>query len=265
MFVRRRSRSSFFLRVDRSPANLVDLFAGQAVFLIGNGPTFAHVDHTLLQKPGIVTMTMNNGAHLFRSDLWISQDQPHKFMPSIWTDPKITKFTWYPLRRRHLRDLESGRHSQTKVAECPNVFYHRRASRLSPETWASEGVVQWGRKRNGKTRRSTLLAAFHILFKLGFRKIYLLGMDFHMSPSNPYFFPQTYKQKAIDHNNALFVAIREMLQELRPVFEAHAVEVYNCTTESDLEVFPKMDLAEAVSRHAVSLDDSTGGMYRRRL
>ena len=264
-FSGRRSRSRFFYRADGTPVDLVDLFAGQAVFLIGNGPSFANVDHSLLQKPGIVTMTINNGGHLFRSDLWIAEDAPHKFMPSIWTDPRITKFTAYRLRRRHLRDLESGGHCKMRVADCPNVIYHRRGARLDPKTWATEKVCQWGRRRGKKRRCATLMAAFHILFKLGFRRVYLLGADFHMSASNPYFFAQSYNQRTIDNNNLLLAAIREMLQDLLPVFVAHGFEVYNCTKESQLSLFPKMELVEAVSKHIVRLDDSTEGMYRIRV
>jgi len=253
----------FFFRHDGSPADLVDLFAGQAVFLIGNGPSFAEVDHSLLHRPGILTMTMNNGGHLFRSSLWIAQDSPHRFMPSIWHDPKMMKFTKLEHSHSPISETVSTDPRPTIVGDCPNVFFYRVSKRFRREQWATRRSADWGCTWKGKARGSTLVAAIHVLFKLGFRTLYLLGADFNMSASRNYFFAEQHIRQVVDENNELYVALRELFVELGPVFREHGLMIYNCTEGSHLDVFPHLGLAEAVSRHAISLDATTEGMYRR--
>lgn len=68
------AHSPMFFRRNGSPVDLIDLYRGQSVFLICNGPSFSTIDQGQLKQPGILTFGMNNGAHSFRTCFWACVD-----------------------------------------------------------------------------------------------------------------------------------------------------------------------------------------------
>jgi hypothetical protein len=68
-----------------------DMYRGRCGFLILSGPSFNDINHKLLDKPGILTMGVNNSVKTYRPNLWTSVDHPSHFIKSIWLDPKIMK------------------------------------------------------------------------------------------------------------------------------------------------------------------------------
>jgi len=77
---------------DHHPLWLGDLYRGRSAFLIAGGPSFATLNHSLLRKPGVLTLGLNNSAKTFRPNLWVGVDEPDQFMRSVWLDPTILKF-----------------------------------------------------------------------------------------------------------------------------------------------------------------------------
>jgi hypothetical protein len=252
-----------FLRSNGLKANIIDLYHGQDVFLICNGPSFKDVDKSLLKLPGIVTMTVNNGGHSFRSNLWTGQDPQDKFMQSIWEDPNMMKFTLLQYRFRHYYDHIKNRVSDRTVSDCPNVIFHKRHSNFIPEDWLNEKEIVWGRPKKSGGNRSVMLAAIHILYLLGFKNIYLLGVDFNMSSDKKYFFPENRGPAAIRNNNKLFKNISSYLKQIKPKLEEKGVHIYNCNPGSKLDVFDFADLNDAIEINTIDLSASTVGMYER--
>ncbi len=139
----------------------------------------------------------------------------------------------------------------------PNIYFHTRHSHFDKDTWMKQTSVCWGKKGS----RSTLIAVIHIAYLLGFRRMYLLGCDFHMDEDTKYFFPQERTEGAINHNNKLYEGVSGHLEEIRPVMERAGFYVYNCTPDSKLTVFPYKDFNEAIRENTISLATSTEGMY----
>ena len=75
-----------------TPIDLRGLFRDQACFLTASGPSLAHLDISPLKKPGVVTMGLNNSPKILRPKLWLSVDNPARFLESVWRDPTIMKF-----------------------------------------------------------------------------------------------------------------------------------------------------------------------------
>ena len=105
---------------------MADMYRGRPAFLIGGGPSFADVDKTKLNQPGILTMTINNAVKSFRSDLWVCVDSPTHFIKSVWLDPKITKFVPYAHAEKKIFDNDRWEEINVFVGDCPNVWYYRR-------------------------------------------------------------------------------------------------------------------------------------------
>jgi hypothetical protein len=259
----------FFFRHDGSTVDLINIYRGQSAFLLLNGSSLNNLDLSLLDSPGVITMGVNNGAHLFRPTLWSCVDDPYRFMPSIWLDPKITKIVPQAHFSKPLLDIDNNKLSSTLVANCPNVYGFRRNEKFNHEVFLTEPTINWGNHGSLGGGRSVMLSSIRVLHLLGFRTIYLGGCDFYMDPDHKYFFEENRDNGAINSNMNSYKIMMRYFDKLAPVFKAAGLSVYNLNRDSKLTAFPFMDYEEAVVRSTRSilqeLQRSTVGMYVKRL
>ena len=233
---------------------------GGSVFLLCGGPSLAKMNLELLRQPGIVTMGVNNSPAVFRPDMWVHVDAADRFLRSIWEDQRIHKFTPIGLKNGRIFDSDSWSYTEQKVTDCPNVSYYRRHEGFAAGEFLRGNSVCWG----GKEGKSVMLAAIRILYELGFRKIYLLGADFRMAEDYGYAWAQGRAAAAVANNNRLYGALNDWFTQLRPLFEAAGLKVWNCTPESGLKAFDAMTLEEAVAEARLKIDvakERTEGLY----
>lgn len=260
----------FFFTADKWPAPFVDMYRGNSCFLIAGGPSFAKVDKNKLSEPGILTMGLNNSPKSFRPNLWTSVDDPASFLLSIWLDPTIQKFVPISHIDKYLFDSMQWRMTETRVSDCPNVWYYKRNERFKADQYLWEDTFNWGNTANMGGGRSVLLAAIRILFMLGIRKIFLLGVDLNMDSANKYHFDQDRSPSSIRGNNSTYKLLQERFTQLRPLFEQVGLQVYNCNPESKLTAFDFLSFDEAIqmARHprfpADVTTEPTSGMYDRK-
>ena len=259
----RPSSAPCFYRSNGVPIDLSGIWSGRTAFLIANGPSFKTVDHSLLRRPGILTAGMNNGPRLFRPNIWINVDEPCRFMKDIWDDPTLLKFTPLANLKRPLWDSERSMLTDRHAGDSPFAFGFHRNLKFSAETFLTEDTINWGNHPERAGGRSVLLAALRILHILGFRRVYMLGLDFEMSGDNPYGFDETRTEEAVRRNNESYRALATLLESLKPVFDRDGFEVYNLNRDSKLTVFPFMSMEEAVNREQLDVSASTRGMYDR--
>jgi hypothetical protein len=258
----------FFFRHDGSSVDLVNLYRGQSAFLLLNGKSLSNLDLNLLDSPGVITMGVNNGSHLFRPNLWSCVDDPHRFMPSIWMDPRIMKFIPQAHFPKVILDCESNSLSSVSVSSCPNVFGFRRNERFDHSSFLTESTINWGNHGSLGGGRSVMLSSIRILHLLGFRTIYLGGCDFHMDQESKYFFDEARDSNAINNNMNSYRIMKGYFDMLAPVFKRAGLSVYNLNRDSKLTSFPFMDYEEAIVRSTSTLlkelQRSTLGMYIKR-
>lgn len=257
----------FFFRHDGSAVDLLGMYHGQSAFLCVNGKSLADVDLSLLKMPGVFTMSVNNGGHVIRPNFWMCVDDPHRFMPSIWIDPKITKIVPAAHFQKRLLAPDNTVSGRT-VAECPAVVGFRRNERFNPDTFLTEPTINWGNHGSLGGGRSVMIAAMRVLHLLGFRTIYLVGCDFYMDENNRYFFEEGRDKNAISNNMSSYRIMTGFFASLVPVFEKAGMKVFNLNPKSELKVFPFMPFEEAIVRATSEilpeLKRSTNGMYVKR-
>ena len=257
-----------FMRANGAMVDLVDLYHGQTAFVCASGDSFREVDHDRLQRAGILTMTLNNAGHNFRSTMWTGQDPQYRFMPSIWMDPKILKFTLFDYRRRRFWDVKNQRFSNITIQECPSVIFHKRSSDFKADEWINRDRIVWGTPKDlpdgKKGARSVLVSALHILYFLGFKKVFLIGVDFEMNEQKKYWFDENRTESAIKSNKRVFEHVNGHLCDLQPYIKKVGFNVFNCNPKSRLQAFPFYPLEEALEEAEIDLSDSTKGMYVKR-
>jgi hypothetical protein len=254
---------------------LGDMYRGSAAFLICGGPSLTSHDLTKLHERGIVTCAVNNAAVVFRPHLWVSVDDPGNFCDAIWRDPGIMKFV--PLC--HMEKNFTVRHeneklaaSQERVGDMPAVFGYRRNEAFQAEQWLYEDTFNWGNNSDRvdaqgcKGSRSVMLVALRLLFYLGIRRLYLLGCDFRMTYGKQnYAFEQDRSRGSVSGNNSSYEILNVRLKHLLPHFAQERYEIFNCTPNSGLTVFPFCEFEDAVKQATVTMPKKiiTAGMYDR--
>jgi len=266
----------YFFTREGSQLNLVGMYRGGAAFLIAGGPSFNSVDKGKLARAPVFTMTLNNSCRTFRPNAGVIVDDPCRFIASLWLDPKIMKFVPMSAFEKPLwdnrtvisRDGSKSFHFEPmnmKVGDCPNVVGYRRNEKFVAARFLYEDTINWGCHKDFGGGRSVMLAAMRILFLLGFRRVYLLGVDFDMSEDKKYHFQEGRTDAAVKGNMSTYSKMVKWFGELQPHFLAENFIVRNCNPNSRLKAFPPIDFDEAVyeaSHHVGDLDEErTDGMY----
>jgi len=264
----------FFFTREGASLPLVNAFRGASAFLIGGGPSFREIDTAPLKS--VWTMTLNNGPTTFRPNANCIVDDPSRFNLSIWLDPTVAKFTpmshfekplWdNRLLEKNGEDRQMWTRAKWKVGDCPNVIGYRRNEKFHSPRWLYEDTINWGNHKKWGGGRSVMLAAMRILFLLGFRNVYLLGVDFEMTPEKRYHFDEERTQSAISGNTSTYEKLNRWFSELQPYFLRENFIVRNCNPLSKLAAFPLCPYSEAVAE-ALSIcgdygRERTVGMYQ---
>jgi hypothetical protein len=258
----------FFFTRDGHHAPLCDMYRGAAAFLIAGGPSFGKLDNTRLAQPGILTMGLNNSVKTFRPRMWCCVDDPSHYIRSIWLDPTLMKFVPFCHAEKPIFDSSAWKFMDKNVGDCPNVWYYRRNEHFVADQYLFEDTINWGNHTDLGGGRSVMLAAMRILFLLGIRRIFLLGVDFKMSADSRYHFEQNRSRSSIKGNNTTYRFLEQRFRLLRPIFERHGLQVFNCNCESGLKAFDYLPFEEAcrVARESLPenlAEEPTEGLYER--
>lgn len=255
-----------------------DMYRGKSAFLILGAPSFktlldGHSEkygshYEMLKHPGFITMGVNNSVKTFRPDLWVSADEPDKFLRSTWQDPKIMKFVPYEHVGEKIFDTNQMKHLDIQVGNCPNTWFFRRNELFNEKQFMFEDTFNWGNSPKHGGKRSVMLIAMRLLYYLGIRNVYLLGCDFYMSSDYTYHFDQERHKSSVRGNNATYKALSERFTKLLPIFKKLNYNVFNCNPKSELKVFPIVEFEEAwercLSDFPIDLDnENTAGLYDR--
>lgn len=263
----------YFFTREGASMPLVGIFRGRSAFLIASGPSFNNIDKNKLLLPGIWTITTNNAIASFRGNASIIVDDPARFTMSLWVDPTVMKFVPMSLLEKPIWDnryLEENGGQQWAPAgmvlgDCPNIIGYRRNEKFVAERFLYEDTINWGCHKKWGGGRSVLLATMRILFLLGFRKVYLLGVDFEMSQTKKYSFDEERTPSAIRGNMSTYEKMIGWFKELQPYFLAENFIVKNCNPESRLTAFPFIPFEEAIKEATSEIGDpskeQTRGMY----
>ncbi len=254
-----------FFRADGGTVDLADLYRGQTLFLVLNGSSLKDFDWDKLRRPGICSMGINNGAHGFRPQFWTCVDDPTRFMPSIWQDPCIQKFVFQGHLDKPIWDTERDVLSTLKVRDFPNVIGYRRNEHFQAHQWLHEDTFNWGNHQQYGGGRSVMLVALRLAYLLGFRKVHLSGCDFQMDEHKRYWFDEQRTPTAINNNTNSYRLLTGYFEQLKPYFIHAGFQVFNANPDSQLKVFPFVDLDEALRSAEVRTSASTHGMYVDRL
>jgi hypothetical protein len=231
------------------------LWHGCAAFYVCGGPSLKKLDLGFLRERGIVSLGINNVGGYAPVRAWTFSDPASKFHHGIFFDPSIIKFVPRPkLSERVRAKLPDGSFQWTpyEVRDCPSVFAYDRYTKWRAEDFLTTEQATWGpsakhaENKNKPTTLSTFFLGLRLLHYLGVKRVYLLGVDFHMDANAHYAFGQDRAPGAQASNSNAYRVVSGLLTELRPVLDRAGFEVYQTNRESALKVFDYVPLADAI-------------------
>lgn len=210
-------------------------YSGDRVWLICGGPSVRGFDVSLLSGK---TAAINEVGIDLETDLWMGNDNVDRYSAEFW-------------QRDTLKLLRAGRTAEigtatTNLVEYPVCeHYHK----LRVHEFLADRRVCWGAAayHNGGIvhRKSIMLAAFGVLYRLGFREVALLGCDWRQTLDDPY----AHNHKNMTENevrlsNLQFSFMEQWFSQLLPLFRHVGFKVLNCTDGGGLNLFERADWRE---------------------
>ena len=136
--------------------------------LVGAGPSLNNIDLTKLSGPGKTVFGLNTTYPAVRPDVWIGMDDPKCYDRRLFSEPfpKIMRGNYYS------RDCEG-----TLLTDCPNTYF------ASVKKFDHKGDIFY---RIGSDTeafiwdKNVFVTALNIILYMGYRKIYLAGVDFSL-------------------------------------------------------------------------------------
>jgi hypothetical protein len=227
--------------------DMADAYLGQTLFIIGGHPSIKEMPLELLAQPGVLTMALNNVPYVFESPtFWLTADRPACFGGHVYHRADIVKFA------RIDTSLDRPLGSKKALREFPNLhFYELDGDRYTPETFFSGGVsMAWW--------KSVFPISLQLAWRLGFRKIYLVGCSFWSSKAEPYAWPTKLSDSQRAYSQLTYNADVDRLGALRPHFANAGLEVISCTQNSRAnELLEFVPLEEAVDLEVKRLPTPT--------
>ena len=235
------------------------ILKGRSSFLVCSGPS-AKPFLEKMNRRGVFSLAVNNAAGcIHRPNAFVHSDPPVKFSHSIWNDPGIMKFV--PIPKLHnsrgmIREKVDGIFRRCgSTVESPNVWGFRRNSWMYlDDTFFTDEGAAWGNqdvgvKRTGESKTvCTMLLGMRLLYYLGSRRIYLVGVDFLMNPGNVYSFAQGKAEGGCSSNNHQFEVVNGWIVKMQEdgVFDRFGLQLFNCYKKSGLQAFPHVPFEYAI-------------------
>lgn len=222
----------------RIPIDLEGSYEGESLFLLGGSPKLKELPLDLLRQSGIVTLGMNNVPCVFKTTLWLSADKPHCFSPQIYASPEILKFNM--ISRRDVLIPGLGK----KVRECANMLFFGATDKFTYRNFLEphRDLVWW---------RSVFPMALQLAWRLGFRKVFLVGCGFSMTKKKgeQYAWSTGLTADQAQYSQNTYNRDVDRLRHLKPIFDRHGFEVVSSTPGSKAHgLLPYVPLEQAVER-----------------
>jgi hypothetical protein len=264
-----------FFRHNGASLNLFNWYNGDTVYIIARGPSIGtYLENKEIRKmlmhPAIVKFGMNTSPEIVDNqvNLWAGLDKMRKFPASIFKNPNIMKFV--PMNRFNI--MSDGTKNINQDKAIAYMDGHPKYTCLCPNTVGVQtflleqhpkGQMSFGNAYLGSTgvlygyykgMKSVFLFTLKLCILLGFKRIVLLGVDFTMDKSTPYYqnTSSDYPKFHVDHNNKLYTVLTPLIKEIHGLLESGAsgykTKIVTAKTIESMPFIETVNLKEELKR-----------------
>lgn len=196
-------------------------YAGQSIILCGTGPSLHDMDADKLKGSQLPLFGLNNAFEVVDLDFWMAFDEPGQFDKKLWSRDCIKFYPW-DYRNKYI------------VRKASNVFFYK-AYGLSRENHEGgeefrEDLELGGPYINFIFEGYTFSMALHMIYWLGFSKVFLAGCDFGGESQ--------LSELSSNYNEAdQQCVLQKGLECLEEIKSRGALELVSCTADSPINEF----------------------------
>ena len=217
----------------RIPTDLYGIFENQSCFLAGGAPSLKDEKVELLGQPGINVMAMNNTASLVPCNLWIGCDKPPCYCTRIIKDPRIMKFGVISRRDWQIDGV--------KWKHYPNTYFMATTDKY----FGTDNFLNM--HRDYVWWKNTFYIAIQLLYRLGFRKIYLVGCSFAITKDSQYSYNTKLTEGMVSWNQKTYNTCANNMKKLKNTFKQYGVDIVSATPNSPLnDIYRHISFDQAV-------------------
>jgi len=268
------------IKRNKEPIDLEGLWSPSPGFLVGGGPSLQDFDINRLRERGIVSLGINQCAAMAPVKAWVFSDAHWKFHHALFLDPAIMSFvpTYKATRWAHAKTELGFQKIEMRIKECPNTLTYDRQTCFVPETFFTTPYAHWGPSKDQPKDRPfpnenekwsgflcTMMIGLRILYYLGCRRIYLLGIDFQGKDGKCYGFPEEKLDKGRWERR--YGKEERMLDSLNQEMENRGIEMFNCNPNSRCSLYSHVPFDLAIKDCKGSIPDEpldTFGWYDKK-
>jgi len=220
------------------PVDLYDTQSG-AGFLVCPGPSLKREPLDALRVSRLPVIAVNSAIATYDwPQWWVTLDSPAGFPPGILANPRVVKC----LPIKCYRDVIMGKCS----CEHPStLFYDTSPAFDIPGLLAPRSeYVHW---------KNTFFVALQLAYRLGFRRLYLVGVDLEISAERQYAHGNPMKAEDVERNQRLYTDTGVRMAELAPHLRAAGLTIYRCNAACPLPCYDYRSLGEAIGREAAEI------------
>lgn len=215
------------------------MYKGGTLFLAGGAPSLLKEDISKLGQPGISLMAINNTASIFPFgvDFWIGCDKPGCYSPRILLDPRPMKFSIIAKKRF---TFMPNQFREYRLQDCPNMYFFGTHEKFTHNTLLKKDrdFVWW---------KNTFWVAIQIAYRLGFRKVYLIGCSFNIGEGKHYSYDFTLDEYQKNYNQRLYAQTITLMNLAKQHFDEKGFQVISATPDSTLnDTYPCVSFDDAI-------------------
>lgn len=208
-----------FIGDRRKVSDLENIYSGDSIFLLGGHPSLVEEDLSQFQRPGVVTMAMNNTATIVKPTFWICADPPTCYSKSIIKDPSVVKFA----RLNYTNTLIDGK----MWKDYSNTYFYGSSDKVKhDELLHINRFFAWW--------KNIFVIAVQTCYYLGFRHIYTLGCSFNIDNNMQYSYKTNLDEGQVKYNSQTYDMIIKQLSKSKDHIKNMGLKITSCTHNSKL-------------------------------
>lgn len=219
-----------------TPVALDDSYSGCPVFVLGGNPILKDLPLDKLERSRLVTLALNNVPYTYPNPtMWLTADKPVCYGGHFFARPDIIKFAYMNYRDEVVQ--ATGR----PLKDHPMTLLYTAAEAMSYEDFFSDGpAFAWW--------KSVFPLSLQMSWRLGARRVYLVGCSFSTQQSRPYAWDAKLDGDQTKWSQMTYNQDIDRLRRLAPLFKSRGFEVISCTPDSKANgLFPYVPLGDAIS------------------
>lgn len=225
-----------------------NLYWGKRCFLLGSGPSLTLDDLNQIYEKGELSFGANKIFKIFEQTRW----RPDFYCA---TDRRILSFYQETIANLELSQMFIAYYHDRKLQKLADALLKKdNVNLFAMKESVSDDEIEFSEDPSEfiVEGRTVIYAMMQIALYMGFKEIYLLGVDFNYSD------PTGYDKKGQDHFCKNYIEEGEEVlissqqyclkafEKAKKYSQKHGVKIYNATRGGKLEVFERVDLESII-------------------